>query len=395
MSDISIEEARRRSGNGQPGKLFPLAGPRRRITLVPFDAVTLDTTGSYIVKGLVPDAGLSVIWGPPKCGKSFLASDIAFHVALGWPWRDRKVKAGPVVYLAAEGAHGFKARIAAFRQERLGEEVAPVPFYLVPCTLDLIGEHVELIGAIRETLGDHPLNSEDDQKGAENRHSITAMSPVLVVIDTLNRTLRGSENSDEDMSDYIKAADAIREAFGCAVVIVHHCGVEGTRPRGHTSLSGAVDCQIAVRKANGVVTATVELMKDGQEGDAFGSLLKVVEVGTDDDGDPITSCVIEPTDAVSAQSASNLTARQQRGLDVLHDLMVDAGKPSPGGAHYPANAVVVPVELWRDYLFKAGVLDKDAPNPRQPFKRLRESLIQRGVIREWDGLIWTSHDFGA
>jgi hypothetical protein len=39
------------------------------------------------------------------------------------------------------------------------------------------------------------------------------------VLDTLNRSLAGSESDDEDMAAYVKAADAIREAFGCAVVI--------------------------------------------------------------------------------------------------------------------------------------------------------------------------------
>jgi len=33
----------------------------------------------------------------------------------------------------------------------------------------------------------------------------------------------------------------IRNAFGCAVIVVHHCGIDATRPRGHTSLAGAVD----------------------------------------------------------------------------------------------------------------------------------------------------------
>ena len=60
--------------------------------------------------------------------------------------------------------------------------------------------------------------------------------PAAVAIDTLNRSLAGSESSDEDMAAYIRAADAIRDAFNCAVVIVHHCGHEGTRPRGHLSL---------------------------------------------------------------------------------------------------------------------------------------------------------------
>ena len=87
-----------------------------------------------------------------------------------------------------------------------------------------------------------------------------------VVLDTLNRTLVGSEVRDEDMTAYIEAADAIRAEFSCCVVIVHRCGVEGSRPRGHTSLSGAVDAQIAITKTAAGATATIELMKDGPEG---------------------------------------------------------------------------------------------------------------------------------
>jgi RecA-family ATPase len=73
-------------------------------------------------------------------------------------------------------------------------------------------------------------------------------TPAVVVIDTLNRTINGSENKDEDMGRFIKAADTIQRAFGCVVVIIHHSGVSGDRPRGHTSLSGANDAQIAVER---------------------------------------------------------------------------------------------------------------------------------------------------
>jgi hypothetical protein len=193
------------------------------------------------------------------------------------------------------------------------------------------------------------------------------------------------------MSKYIKAADAIREAFSCAVMVVHHCGVEGNRPRGHTSLSGAADAQISVKKKNaGIITATIELCKDGPEGEAFGSMLRMVNVGTDDDGDPITSCLCEPADPAEQQGGVKLSDRMQRGLEALHDVLIDAGQPSPGGQHYPHGVPVVSVEEWKEYLFKAGVLDKDASNPRQPFKRLKDGLIKRGAIREWNGLIWTT-----
>ena len=242
-----------------------------------------------------------MIWGPPKCGKSFWTFDLVMHVALGRSYRDRRVQQGPVVYVACEGAHGFRARIEAYRQCHLKDHDEPVPFYLVPARVSLVEEHQELIAEIRKPLG--------------------ATSPVAVVIDTLNRSLTGSESSDQDMSKYIKAADAIHEAFGCAVLIVHHCGIEATRPRGHTSLRGAVEAQLAVkRNGDGQASTKVEDMKDGPEGDEIHFRLEQVELGTDEDGDAITSCVVIETEApVESEQGRKLTKNQQTMLTILQE----------------------------------------------------------------------------
>ena len=50
------------------------------------------------------------------------------------------------------------------------------------------------------------------------------------------------------MGGYIAACDAIRECLDCAVIIIHHCGIQGTRPSGHTSLTGAGDAQLAFNR---------------------------------------------------------------------------------------------------------------------------------------------------
>src|SRR5438067_3722679 len=71
-----------------------------RFKLVPFDRITLETTRAYIVKGIIPREGLVVVWGPPKCGKSFWVFDLVMHAALDWPYRGRRVQAGPIVYVA-------------------------------------------------------------------------------------------------------------------------------------------------------------------------------------------------------------------------------------------------------------------------------------------------------
>ena len=70
----------------------------------------------YLVKGIIPRAGLVVVWGPPKCGKSFWTFDLVMHVALAWDYRGRRVQHGAVVYLALEGGKGFEARVEAFRR---------------------------------------------------------------------------------------------------------------------------------------------------------------------------------------------------------------------------------------------------------------------------------------
>jgi hypothetical protein len=218
------------------------------------------------------------------------------HIACGLEYRGRKVCAGPVVYIACEGERGLSARTEAYRQEH---GITEAEFYLLTTRLDLVGEHETLIADI----------------GAQ------VDKPVAVVIDTLNRSIRGSESRDEDMGDYVKAADAIREAFKCAVIIIHHCGIEGSRPRGHTSLTGACEAQIAIKKTgDGNVTAVVEYMKDGREGDEIHSKLRVVEVGTDQDGEPITSCVVDPVDApLQPERGAKLTKNQQSMLTILQD----------------------------------------------------------------------------
>jgi hypothetical protein len=191
--------------------------------------------------------------------------------------------------------------------------------------------------------------------------------PAAVAIDTLNRTLRGSESSDEDMTAYITAADAIREAFGCAVIIVHHCGVDQTRPRGHTSLAGAVDAQIAIKRDGaGNIIATVEWMKDGPEGDTLASCLTPVEVGTDQDGDSITSCIVEPVEITeSIDTGPRLTKNQTTMFSILHD----AG---------PQGLVM---ENWNEQTREAGI----GTRRKADLVDIRTALKRKGLVHEHGG----------
>jgi hypothetical protein len=343
-----------------------------RFKLTPFSELKLGTERAYLVKGLIPRTGLIVVWGPPKSAKTFWMFDVAMHLALGWGYRGRRVQQGPVVYCAFEGAEGFKARAEAFRLRRLAEDHAAIDFHLLAARSNLVADHGELIAAVRAQL--------------EAR-------PILVVLDTLNRSLAGSESDDKDMAAYVKAADAIREAFGCAVVIVHHCGVDGTRPRGHTSLTGAADAQLAVKRdAAGNILVIVEWMKDGPEGDVTASRLEVVEVGTDPDGEPITSCVVVAVDAPPARDSSRaarLPKAAQTALRALSEVLGEQGEAPPPSNHIPNGAKVVSVAAWREQAYRRGISTSDEPDSkRRTFQRASQYLISLGRVGIWDNSAW-------
>src|SRR5260370_547257 len=78
-----------------------------KFALVRFRDIKFSKEPNYLVQGLIPREGLIVIWGPPKCGKTFWVFDLMMCIALGSPYRDRNVESGTVVYVACEGERGL------------------------------------------------------------------------------------------------------------------------------------------------------------------------------------------------------------------------------------------------------------------------------------------------
>jgi len=265
-SETSAENNGASSDNG---------GRKYRFRLMSFSELKPGAEPLYLVDELIPVAGVVVAWGKPKCFKSFWVLNLMLHVAQGWEYRDRYVRQGTVVYCAFEGAHGYKKRIEALRRHYQIAADADVPLYVIPGQADLIREHRLLIQDIKQQLGEDRV-------------------PRVVVLDTLNKSLAGSESKDTDMAAYVRAAEAIRDAFGCVVIIIHHCGWDETRPRGHSSLPGAVDTQIAIIRNGDVMTATVEYMRDGPEEVQETSTTKTIPVGEDHNGKILSSLVLVP-----------------------------------------------------------------------------------------------------
>lgn len=362
----------------------PARSGSSRFTLVRFGKIKpLDDDEDYCVKNLLPRSGLVVIWGPPKCGKSFWTFDLLMHVALGWPYRGLRVRRGPVVYVCLEGTRGFRRRKEAFRSAKLTGVKDPQdpPFFLVSNPLALVKDVKALIADIKRQVGED--------------------IPTVVCIDTLNRSLVGSENSDEDMAAYIKAADVVRDAFNCLVVIVHHCGHDTQRPRGHSSLIGALDVQIAVnRDAEMNVVAELELAKDGETGLVFVSRLENIEIKRDGDGDPITSCVVREVKDDAAKIAAKKPGKSQRSDDVAkvkralveaYGRLTDTAEKTSGFDGKPV--MKVEISKLRDEVKTRGLLETDDDNnltsaARKHFQRAKIDLIASKRFIEADGKFW-------
>ncbi len=345
--------------------------PRTELPFLRFDEVTITTSRRYLIHKLFPKARLIVVWGPPKCGKSYFVFDAMMAVALGRDYHGLRVEQGPVVYVACEGEEGFKDRIEAYRQAHLDGHDGEVPFYLVPSRLDLVNDNQTLINGIKAKLGDQ--------------------SPVAVVLDTLNRSMFGSENSPEDMTAYVRATDAVREAFGCACIVIHHCGHDGSHARGHTALLGALDAEIEVRKDNstGVFTATVNRMKDGQSGHVIAGRLKAIEIAKDEDGEPITACVVVEEDVPAEHAGKRLSGQALIAYRQLEKAIAEAGETPPASDHIPKNVKAVPLTLWRRYCYQGGITSVDTKDAKKKaFPRAVTRLQEIGLIGLWDNHVW-------
>ena len=357
-----------------------VVGKPRSFPLVAFDDVVMSTTSFHLVKNLIPRTGLVIVWGPPKCGKSFWVFDMLMHVACGWEYRGLRVKSGPVVYCVLEGAEGFKRRVEAFRLTYPRSKGAA--FYLMFLPLDLIRDHKALIGSVRAQLPEGAM-------------------PVAVAIDTLNRSLAGSESSDEDMSAYVRASDAIAAGFNCVVPVIHHCGHNGERPRGHSSLLGAADVLIAVKRdAADNIVSVVEDAKDGPVGLEIVSRLVPVDVGQDENGDAMTSCVVEPALKATKDAprptkgaARNEIETLKAALLTTYDRLVDGLPTSPGFDGAPVRKL--PVEKLRDELKSRGFLEVNdtgglAAAARKQFQRAKSALLSGGkpCLVEKEGFVW-------
>jgi hypothetical protein len=344
-----------------------------RFGLLTWAEIDFQVTGEMLIKGILPAQGFSVIYGESGSGKTHLSTDLALHVARGVPWFGRKVTRGGVIYMAAEGGLSMRRRVIGHRQHNGLNLDRDIPFALIPSPINLLDSQAdlpELLTLIKSVAADMPV-------------------PLrLINIDTLSRALAGgNENAPDDMGHFVRSIDRIREETGAHVSVVHHAGKNPSQgARGHSLLRAAADTEIEVTKAEGAShsTARVTKQRDGSDGDAFAFDLRVVELGQDEDGDALTTCVVVPIDGDAAAQTKSRTpkrivpAEYLKALDYLADVLADHSE-FVTAAGIPTGTPVVHVDRWRDHLKHRGLHD-GTENGKKWFHRVRNALIAANRI---------------
>jgi AAA domain len=266
-----------------------------------------------LIKGLLTLDSESWLIGEPGSKKSFVALDMAAHVATGRAWQGLKVTQARVVMIVAEGAGGSGLRVRAWEK-----------------TYGLMGAEIFILP--------RPVQAMNLTAWAVLVEACRRLKPGLVVIDTQARVTVGlEENSAKEMGIYVEAVRAVREATGACVLTVHHTGRKGGDARGSSAIDGAQSTElkvVALAGLRGELLTTKQ--KDLEQADKMSLLFERVALDVDEDGGAITSLILcadpyrkaadGPDGIVLAEDwARNWPTVQEQILTVLVDQGGDIG----------------------------------------------------------------------
>lgn len=273
------------------------------------------------VSWIVPDyiaAGLTLLVGAPKLGKSWLALDICNAVARGgYTLGDRHCPKGDVLYAALEdNPRRLKDRLRKSCGSNPGKGLT---FWTEMDRLDAGG-----IEALREWI-------------------VAAENPRLIVLDTL-MIVRPEKRRDENPYDYdgrcVRPLKELADEFGVAICVIHHtrkaeAGDKLEKVSGTNGLTGAADTTIVLdRDGEGVTLSgrgrdiaefetALEFQKDICRWRVLGDAR---EVRQSDERKAILDALAGQADPLSPREIADVSGHPYGGVRYLLHKMASAGE---------------------------------------------------------------------
>jgi hypothetical protein len=295
---------------------------------------------SWLVKGVLGAAEVSMFLGPPFVGKSAVVGDAAATIGTGEPWFGHQTEKSATLYVAQERAPVMLRRLRAYE---VYHEVKNLPVGMLFDRLHLVDEGKAAADRIARAVAD-----------CEDR---TGLKVRLITLDTVAALSPGAdENSPRDMGRFVDSVARIRDVTGAHISLVHHTPLDdGRKARGHSSLSGMVDTIILVTAKGAERSWFVHQANDLAEKPAAARFeLQSVSIGRDG----TTAPVVVPAAMAQSEKATSLIA-------------IIAGNP---------NGI-----LRADVVRAAGALDENSgkgPDAvRKSVERQIAQLVETGTLK--------------
>ena len=289
---------------------------------------------SWLVKRWIQSQALVMVHGPSGGGKTFVVLDWCLRMASGTEdWAGHKVRQGNVVYLAGEGHHGLRGRVAAWKHHHQAGKLA---MWLSKdgCDLNTPTGYLKVVEQVR-MLPD---------------------VPSVIVVDTLHRFLSGDENSAQDAKTMLDACNALMMEFNCSVILVHHTGVSEEaqhRARGSSAWRGALDIEISIipGKDDQPMQIVQRKSKDAEMAETVYVTLETVAIPgwRDEDDQQVTSAVI-------VEAAAPMQANKK-------DSKIDMHRKTFENAWWGTGAEI---REGLPYISRSALKDKLAADGRKP-----------------------------
>lgn len=296
--------------------------PATQYNMITAEDVMKQPLPKWLVRGILPERGIAAVYGAPSSGKTFLTLNLALAVCDGVPWLGNLTEPRPVVYVSLEGTLGSRIKAAKTQLRKF-----PDDFRVIERQRFHMGDDANIEGIIKSV------------------EQLAGKGGAMVIIDTWARSTTGiTESSNDEMGVAIEAAGRIVDETNSLVLIVHHSGKnEDAGMRGASALLGAMDSVLRVSLGN-PRSVKVEKNKEGEDGQIFHFDLHPVEIGQDERGHTVKSCVVREASAAVARTRA-LGANQAKMMEAITEVLSEMPETAPDK---PKSITVAQAkEVWK------------------------------------------------
>lgn len=318
-----------------------------------------------LVEDFMTIGSMAVLYGDSNSGKTFFALSLAAHIATGQPFFKRQIDPGLVVYLASEAPGSIRSRMQAIKKhfgcslENLAMVPVPLNFY---ANQGDANDVIELVKTIEE---------------------IKSQPVRLIIGDTLARMSAGAnENSGEDMGPVMARFDAVANATGAAMLIIHHNGKDQAKgARGWSGIRAHIDTEIEVMEKDGVRSATITKQRElPGKGEVIYFRLEVVEMGITKFGKLATTCVAVPDESASTEQPHKRPTKHDENVRTFERAWFNSGAEIREDKPYISRSAL------RELLISDGMSERTAKNKTEASRTdgIIAPMLNAGTIEPFE-----------